>query len=256
MNTRGCMVLLAALAGLALAACVSIGPDGRKISAKDASHANMQLGVAYLQKGNLPLAKEKLERAEKQDPKNFEVEWAMATLSERLNAPADAERHYQAAMRLAPGNSSVANSYAVFLCASSQVDKALPLFDTVIRDRLYPTPWAAATNAALCLRSDKRGGDAVPYLERALALRPDFIAAVVELADLQISLSKPELARVTVDHFLAIGRKSADVLLVGVRTALAQGDRSAADNYARLLRRDFPNSQQATALPQLLGAQR
>jgi hypothetical protein len=47
---------------------------------------------------------------------------------------------------------------------------------------------------------------------------------------------------------------------VGVRAAMAEGDRGVADNYARLLRRDFPDSAQARALPQLLqgpaGAQR
>jgi hypothetical protein len=42
------------------------------------------------------------------------------------------------------------------------------------------------------------------------------------------------------------------VLLVGVRAALADGDRPGADNYARLLRRDFASSTQTAALPQLL----
>ena len=60
--------------------------------------------------------------------------------------------------------------------------------------------------------------------------------------------------RSAVDSFLSIGRKSAEVLLVGVRAAMAQGDRAAADIYARLLRRDFPNTQAAGALPQLLQA--
>ena len=39
-----------------------------------------------------------------------------------------------------------------------------------------------------------------------------------------------------------------------MRAAMAAGDRAAADIYARLLRRDFPNDQAAQALPQLLQA--
>jgi type IV pilus assembly protein PilF len=245
-------LMAAALGAVLLSACVTTGENGRVISEKNAARANTQLGVAYMQQGNLGLAKEKLERAEKQDPRSFEMHWAMAALSEQLNQPAEAERHYQSAQKLSPGNSEVSNTYAVFLCKSGKTEQALPLFDTVIRDPLYRTPWAAATNAAVCLRADKRGADAVPYLERALALRPDFVAAVVELGDLQLALAKPDLAKVTADRFLSIGRKSADVLLIGVRAGIALGDRSATDNYVRLLRRDFPNSPQTRTLPQLL----
>jgi type IV pilus assembly protein PilF len=244
-----------AMAVMLLAGCVSssTGESGRKTSETDASRANTQLGVAYMQQGNLKLAKEKLDRAEKQNPRNYEVHWAQASLAERMNQPAAAEEYYQTAARLAPGNPELGNTYAVFLCKNGKVDKALPLFDSVIRNPLYRTPWAVATNAAVCLRADKRGADAVPYLERAIAQRPDFVPAVVELGDLKVSLGKPEEARVVVDTFLSIGRKSPDALLVGVRAAIAQGNRPAADNYARLLRRDFPNTPQSSALPQILG---
>jgi type IV pilus assembly protein PilF len=131
----------------------------------------------------------------------------------------------------------------------------LPLFEKVIADRLFPQPWAAATNAGVCLRTDKRGAEAAPWLQRAITLRPDYVPAVVELGDLQISQGKPEEARATVDRFLGIGRKSADVLLVGVRAAMAQGNRAGAETYARQLRRDFSNSPQERVLPQLLSGQ-
>jgi type IV pilus assembly protein PilF len=248
MTARG-ITLLSAL--LALAACTSSNPN-RPIDAKEAAGANVRLGTAYLQQGNLPLAKEKLEKAEKQDPRSYEVQYAMALLSEQLNQVSEAEKHYQSALKLAPNNAGVSNAYAVFLCRNEKIDQALKLFDTTMRDPLYATPWVSATNAAICLRSDKRNADAVPYLERAIALRPDYFPAVIELADLQIGAGKPDLARRAVDNFLQIGRKSADVLLVGVRAAMAQGDRSGSDLYARLLRRDFPDSAQTRALPQLL----
>jgi 23S rRNA (adenine2503-C2)-methyltransferase len=237
---------------LGLGGCTTTSSNDRPVSDKNASHANVQLGIAYMQQGNLNLAKEKLERALKQDSRSFEAHWALATLSERLGQAPTAEQHYQAAQRLAPQNSEVANGYAVFLCNNQRVDQALKHFDVAMRDPLYRTPWAAATNAAVCLRSDKRGAEAVPYLERAIALRPDYVSAVVELADLQISLGKPDLAKVAVDRFYSIGRKSAEVLFVGVRAAVAMGNNSAADIYARLLRRDFPNSPQAGALTQIL----
>lgn len=249
-------LLLAVLSSLLVTACVTTRSDGRQVSNKDAATANVELGIAYMQQGQLQAAKDKLERAEKQDPNNFKVHWAMASLSEQLSQPADAERYYKTALRLSPENVDVTNTYAVFLCKSQKVDEALPLFDAVIRNRLYRTPWAAAANAGVCLRADKRNADAEKYLQRSLALLPTFTTAVIELSDLQISLGKPAEAVTTIDTFLGLGRKSPDVLLVGVRAALAKGDRSAADNYARLLRRDFPGSQQVSLLSQLLDGAR
>jgi|JI10StandDraft_1071094.scaffolds.fasta_scaffold05516_8 type IV pilus assembly protein PilF len=238
-----------------LAGCVNTGSSsGRQVDGKEAARANTQLGVAYLRQGNLNQAKEKLEKAEKQDPKSHEVQYALALFSERMNEPANADRHYQTALKLAPNNGEVTNAYAVFLCRQNRIDAAQRLFEDVVRNQLYSTPWVAATNAGVCLRADKRNADAVPWLERALAQRPDYSPAVVELGDLHIANGEPQKARVVVDRFLSIGRKSPDVLVVGVRAAMAAGDRAAADIYARLLRRDFPNDQAAQALPQLLQA--
>ena len=248
-------VLKFAVVGSALAVfagCITTGDTGRAVSETDAATSNVKLGVAYMQQGNLPLAKEKLERAEKQDPKNIEAHTSLAILYERLGRNEDAERQYQAALRIAPDSAEVANNYAVFLCRTGKVEPAIKLFETAAKDQLYRTPWAAHTNAGVCLRSNKRGADAVPHFERALAMRPDYSDAVRELGDLQIELGHPEISLNVVDRYLAIGRASPDVLLVGVRAALARGDRVVADNYARRLRRDFPNSASARALAQLL----
>lgn len=245
------MRLCVVAAVLALAGCVSTS-DAPVTNLKEAARANVQLGVAYMQQNDLARAKEKLDRAEQQDPRNVEMHTAKAFLNERLNRPAEADRHYRAAQRLAPDSAEVANNYAVFLCRNGKPEQAISLFETAAKDVLYRTPWAALTNAAVCLRSNKRGADAVPYLERAVAMRPDYADAVRELGDVQIELGRPEAAMTVVDRFLTLGRGTPDVLLVGLRAAIARGDQAATDNYARLLRRDFPNSAQTRSLPQLL----
>jgi len=243
--------LIATAAALLLSACTGT-PDAPGTNLQEAARANVRLGVAYMQQNNLPLAKEKLERAEQQDPRSVEVHTALAFLNERLNRPDQAERHYRTAQRLAPGSADVANNYAVFLCRGDKPDAAIPLFETAARDPLYSTPWAALTNAAVCLRSNKRDADAVPYLDRAVAMRPDYVDGVREYGDVLIALGRPDQAVTVAERFLSIGRGSPDVLLVALRASLAQGNAAAADGYARRLRRDFPNSAQTRALPQLL----
>jgi type IV pilus assembly protein PilF len=247
--------LAVAVSLAALAACVTTGDLERPKSDKDAAVANVKLGVAYMQQGNLALAKEKLERAEKQDPKNLEVHTSLAFLYEKLNRPEEAEKQYQAALHLAPESADVANNYAVFLCRAGKVEPAIKLFDTAAQDKLYRTPWAAYTNAAVCLRANKRGAEAVPYLDRALQMRPNYAEAVMELGDLQLEMGHPDLAANTVSRYLSMGIASPEVLLIGVRSAIARGDRAAADTYARRLRRDFPNSASTQTLPQIMPAQ-
>ena len=65
---------LAGFACCLLAGCVTTTKDGGKPLKEEsqqfqAAKYNVQLGTAYLQQGNYPLAKEKLERALKQNPK-------------------------------------------------------------------------------------------------------------------------------------------------------------------------------------------
>lgn len=238
------VVVAMLVAGPVLAQSSALNPE--------AARANVQLGVAYMQQGNLALAKEKLERALKQAPKSVDVHVALAYLYERLDKPQKVEEEYELAMRLAPGSSEVRNNYAVYLCRTGKVDKAMVHFDAASKDRLYATPWASMTNAAVCLRSAKRGAEAVRYLDEAIRVRPDYAAAVYELADLQIELGAPGVAGQVVDRYLSIGLVSPDVLLAGVRAALAREDRTAAQPYIRRLRRDFADSPQTQALAQLL----
>lgn len=246
------VLLAAVLAAAALAGCVTSGGE-REVNNSAASATNVQLGVAYMNQGDMERAKEKLERAEQQDPKSPEAQFALAELYSRLERPQDADRRYRNAIALAPDKLEIVNGYAAFLCSTGEVDKALAQFDNLMQNPLYGRQPAAATNAGMCLRGEKRHAEAVRYFEIALAKQPDWTEAVIQLADAQISLGKPEAARKAVDNFQSM-RNHSSVLVVGVRAAVAQGNCAAAQTYARKLRNDFQNSRDTLVnLPQVLG---
>jgi Tfp pilus assembly protein PilF len=88
-----------------------------------------------------------------------------------------------------------------------------------------------------------------------MSQKKDYIPAVLEMADLQLAMGKPALSRQAIDSYLALPRKPpelAQLLVIGVRAALAEGDGPGVNNYVRLLRRDFPSSPQAQTVSQLL----
>jgi type IV pilus assembly protein PilF len=214
----------------------------------------VKLGFDALGKGDLARAKEKLERAEKQDPKNADAQFGLAELNARLDKPNEAEKHYRTAIDLQPDRLEIVNAYAVFLCSSGQVDKGIAQFERLMNNPLFGRQPAAATNAGVCLRDQKRHADSVRFFEIALAKQPDWIDAVVQLADVQITLGKPEAARKAVDNFQSM-RSSPAVLVIGVRAAVAQGDCPGASGYVQKLRRDYQNSKETLSLlPQVLGS--
>jgi type IV pilus assembly protein PilF len=237
------------LALLLLVACSANAKKQEK--AHDAAIYNVQLGLAYMKQGDLELAKDKLDRALTQDPGSADVHSARATLFARLNQKDKADEEFRAALRLAPHDPRMVNNYAVYLCQSGRYDEGVKRFLEAAHNALYPTPEAAYTNAGVCLRAAKRDDEARINFTRALQLKPNFGEAQFQLANLQFEHGEFAPARAGIDGFIDNYNATADLLLLGVRIARAQGDRLGAQRYARKLQLDFPGTDQARALAQL-----
>jgi len=244
-------LLLLGTAVIALSACTS--PSTTKTARKksDASNYNMQLGMAYLNQGDLGLAKEKLDRALAENPSDPNVHSAMAMLQDRLGHPELADKEFKAALNLGPRAPDVLNNYAVYLCRTGRVDEGVKTFEEAAHNALYRTPEAAYTNAGVCLRGAKRDTQAAMSFQRALQVRPNFAEAAYQLADLDFQRGEVAEARATIEQFTASFEPTPDLLLLGVRISRKQGDRLAEEKFARKLRMDYPASDQARALAEL-----
>ena len=248
---RAASLLLIGVAALTLAACSSNSSTNRKKEKGDASNYNMQLGMAYLNQGDLGLAKEKLDRALAENPGDPNVHSAMAMLQDRLGHPELADREFKAALSLGPRSPDVLNNYAVYLCRTGRTDEGVKSFEEAAHNALYRTPEAAYTNAGVCLRGAKRDTQAAMSFQRALQAKPNFAEAAYQLADLDFQRGEVQDARETIDRFISAFEATPDLLLLGVRITRKQGDRLAEERFARKLRLDFPASDQARALADL-----
>jgi len=240
--------LAAATLALLLSGCAAPAGGQHSSNSQNAAIANTQLGSAYLNQGELALAKDKLDKALAQDPSNPEVHSVRAMLFERMGQSAKADAEYRTALRLAPSDPNVVNNYAVYLCQNGRTDEGVKHFEEAARNALYRTPEAAYTNAGVCLRAAKRDEDARGYFVKALQLKPDFSDAVLQLADLQFQHAEYAPARALIDAYLGRFRETPDLLLLAVRVARAQKDQLGAQRYARKLQLDFPGSDQTRAL--------
>lgn len=249
----GSLRLVVVVLSCMLAACVTNTKDGgRPLKDEDPKDAaakyNIQLGTAYLQQGNYALAKEKLERSLKQNPKDPDVHTSLGLLYDRTGDPKGADKHFREALRLAPDKPDVSNNYAIYLCKNGRVDEGVERFTAVANNKYYRTPEVALTNAGVCLRGARRPEEAEKKFAGAIKARPNYTEPTVQLASLYLERNDVASARKVLDIYLNAFKPQPDVLLQAVTVARAAKDRMSEEKYSRALRLEFPDSAQARAL--------
>jgi type IV pilus assembly protein PilF len=110
-----------------------------------ASEINTNLGIAYMQSGDLNQAKEKMEKALKQDPESATGNMAYGLLMQRINEPELADKHFKKALDLKPTDPNLQNNYGGF-----------PVFHRQVRRRCRTVPQGdgkpALYDATVCSR--------------------------------------------------------------------------------------------------------
>jgi type IV pilus assembly protein PilF len=213
-----------------------------------AAQANLQLGLGYLQQGNLGLAKTKLERANTEDPHNAEVHAALGLLDERLGKDKEADREYREALSMSPGDPSMLNNYAVYLCSHGRPVEGVHNFELAAANPLYRSPWAAYTNAGVCQRQAHHENEAAQLFVRALQSNPSYAEAVYQSSDLDMTQQKYGAARLRIDFYFTNNSATPDLLLLAWRIAQAQNDAEGAARYAQRLAKEFPGSAQSRSI--------
>lgn len=242
---------------LLLAACAGGGGSNQRVaSSAAAAAANLQLGAAYLQQGDLPLAKEKLERAASQSPRDAQVRGLLAMLYQRMGDNARAEAAFRDALQIAPKDPDLLNNYAVYLCSHGKLDEGVSRFEQAAANPLYRTPWAAYTNAGVCLRGAGRAAEARKRFDMAMQVRPDYVEAIRQLVDLDLAENHEPAALARVQAYLDANPANPDILLIGWRAATAAQDKIAAVRYAFQLQTEFGDTEQARSVRNASQAQR
>jgi type IV pilus assembly protein PilF len=151
-------------------------------------------------------------------------------------------------MRIKPDDPEVLNNYGVYLCRKGQAKEGARLFIKAAGNPLYRTPEVAYNNAGLCMKSAGMAAEAQQNFERALALRPNFGDAMLQLADLNFEQGKMTEAQALVRRYIGSLPATPQILWLGVRVERALGNQAAADAYAKRLKTEYPKTEQTKAL--------
>lgn len=228
---------------LGLTACSS-GPK-RKVDPAKAAQANVELGFAYFQEGEMELAMQYLQKALAQEPDSPIAHSAIAVVYERLGETQQAEKHYKRAIDLNPKDSKIRNNYGQFLCQQKRLDEAETQFVQAVANPLYSNPESAYTNAGICARQIPDDKKAEAYFRKALEKQPRYAMALLQMLRLSFDQQEYLRGRAYLQRFQQVSRHNAESLWYAIRTEHALGDKDAVSSYGLLLSNGFPDSQQA-----------
>lgn len=240
--------LLLFCAGCGSAASNTRPAGSEKDKARQAAEVNVALAQGYMRQDKLEIAMEKLTKALEQDPGYVSAHTVAGVLYERINQPAQAEQHYRRAAQLQPKNGDVNNNYGAYLCRTGRLEEAAKYFVKALDDPFYKTRDVALTNAGTCHLQANQADAAERDFREALLSNQNNSEALIQLSRILFGKSDFLRARAFLQRFDSLGTPTPDALFLGHNIELKLGNTREANEYARRLKAEFPDSDQARQL--------
>lgn len=236
-------VILPVLLTAVLTGCASSGGNrsGQRGDSAEAVRLNIQLAQGYMQRGDDETALDRLQRAERLDPRSAEVQTLLGFLYERIRRPEQAERHYRRSVELAPDTGAVLNNYGSWLCRNGQAADSDRWFQRALDDPFYKTPESALVNAGACAVQAGSPERAETYFRRLLELRPDSAEALESLARLNFDKGNYLSARAFWQRREALPVEDPVLLDLAARIETALGNEQGARRYRQRLAAEHPD---------------
>ena len=247
-KSENLLVVLAT--SLLLAGCVTTTttnntPSPENLDKANAADLNYQLGARYYRNGNYELARDRLLLSIELNPKNAVAHYTLALTYEQLENLRLATDSYENAVRIAPRDFNVQNAYAVFLCNYRDFDAAREQFDRAIKVTENDFSESTMTNAGVCMMQKPDHAFAEKYFRQALARKPNYAEALLQLCVLKFSTEDYFGARAFLQRYLSANIPTADVLYLGVLIEEQLGDERARMDFSNQILREFPESAEA-----------
>jgi type IV pilus assembly protein PilF len=245
MITRAKLLVVTAIITI-LCGCISSTTQSRSYDEEsDAAEQNYQLGAQYFRNGSYDLARDRLQRALEFDSKMAHAHSMLALTYVQLGNTRLATESFDRAVRYGPNNQDVRNTYAVFLCGQGDYDEAQRQFDRAINIRENDNPEVMMSNAGVCMAKKPDLELAEQYFRQAIARKPSYGEALIQLAALKHRSEDNLTARAFLQRYLAANEATAAVLYLAIQIETNLGMEREATDYMNQLLRDFPDSPEA-----------
>ena len=214
----------------------------------EVAQSNLNLGIAYMRRGEYETALEKLKKAQEADPKYTPTLNALGLLYQKIGKPKEAEDFFKKALGYRPNDPHTLNNYGQFLCSNQRYDEAEQAFIKSANNPLYESPEISLTNAGTCALQNNSPEKAEVFLRQALEKNPRVPVALIQMAQLSYDQGNYLSARGYLQRYLEIASHTATSLWLGIQIEQQLGDKNIVSSYALLLKNNFPNSKEAELL--------
>jgi type IV pilus assembly protein PilF len=240
-------IAVLSVAGFLLSGCVSSTTTGsiEREPSGDAAEYNYELGRNYLQNEKFELARDRLQRAIDIDPRMAKAYMALGMTYEALDNLRLATDSYEKAVRIAPRDFNILNSYAVFLCKQEDYTAARRYFDKAANHPENDDAERTLTNAGLCMAQKPDLEAAEAFFREALERKSTYGEALLQLCLLKFQQQDYLGARAFLQRFMASHRTTAGVLFLAAEIEGKLGNDRGRTEYVNRLLREFPESPEA-----------
>lgn len=211
----------------------------------EAARLNYELGARYYRNGNYNLARERLLYSIELKPRNAVAHSTLALTYQKLGNERLAADAYEQAIKIAPKEHGIQNTYAVFLCGQNEFDKARKYFDRAVKRFDNDNAEITLTNAGVCMVQKPDIALAEAYFRQALERNARYGEALIQLALLKHGSGDNLIARAFLQRFLSSNLPSPGVLFLAVKIEDELSDVRARTEYVNRLLREFPQSAEA-----------
>lgn len=246
-------VLLISVA-LWLSGCVTVTDSrfAKKVDEDKAVESYVALGVAYIQNGNMPLARKKIERALEIAPASASAHSAMATYWIERGEYELAEKEFLIALKSDRDHSPANYHYGRFLFSIKNNEKGCDHINQAAKDVDYSARVVAFESLGLCYEYFNKERAAMDAYERAWSLDVNSTVSSLNLAGIYLKRKRLDIAKRWFDRFEATIKDqnlnhTATSLFVGLTLSKRLRNKNAFDNYAFKLKKRFPESKEYKA---------
>ena len=246
MKTIATLLLLSMLAG-----CVTekAFPELEKKPPEERSKIHADLAANYLQRGQLEVAIEEINKSLEADKNNKSANYIMALIQIRLNKAEKSERYFKKAISGPDPLPNAQHDYANLLCRKAEYKKAEDLYRSLLENPLYKNRARLLANVGACFYKQEKYKEAENALRQSLRVNPNSPAALLQMTKISFVNGKTLETRGWYQRYFQLGAKGGpEILFIAYQTEKALGDKNAAASYALKLRSKYPNSSQAKKL--------
>ncbi len=144
-----------------------------------------QMGVDHLRQGRSPQAIGELLNAERFDPAEESIQFALAEAYRQQGRNAETEAHLLRAIQIRPNYHEARLNLAAFYIQVERIEEAIPLLNQLLAEPTFPAPWRALTNLGWAEYRLGRLDQAHQHLTLAVDYRPEYWPARLNLGILE-----------------------------------------------------------------------